>query len=61
VKLGRDLGNEAEILSGITQADQVILSPPEWLSNGDTVRTASAATLAKVASTESPRAAPSEK
>jgi RND family efflux transporter MFP subunit len=38
IKLGRDLGNDAEILSGVTLADQVILSPPEWLSNGDTVK-----------------------
>jgi RND family efflux transporter MFP subunit len=38
IKLGRDLGNDAEILSGVTLADRVILSPPEWLSNGDTVK-----------------------
>jgi RND family efflux transporter MFP subunit len=39
IKLGRDLGNDAEILSGVTIADRVILSPPEWLSDGDAVQT----------------------
>jgi RND family efflux transporter MFP subunit len=37
VKLGRDLGNDAEILSGLSLADRVVLSPPEWLSTGDVV------------------------
>ncbi len=40
VKLGRDLGNDAEILGGITTADRVIDSPPEYLSSGDAVRLA---------------------
>jgi RND family efflux transporter MFP subunit len=43
VKLGRDLGNDAEILAGVSLADQVILSPPEWLSNGDAVNVQGAA------------------
>jgi RND family efflux transporter MFP subunit len=40
VKLGRNLGNNAEILSGITTADRVIDSPPEYLGTGDAVRLA---------------------
>ena len=56
VKLGRDLGNDAEILSGVTVADRVIDSPPEWLSNGDTVQAAagSGATPVKVAEQAAP-------
>ena len=38
VKLGRNIGNDAEILTGLTQADRVIDSPPEWLNAGDVVR-----------------------
>jgi RND family efflux transporter MFP subunit len=38
IKLGRDLGNDAEILSGVTVTDRVVLSPPEWLSDGDAVK-----------------------
>ena len=56
VKLGPDLGNEAEILAGITTADQVILSPPEWLSSGDVVQLASpdAGTAAAAAAKAAP-------
>ncbi len=48
VRLGRDLGNDAEILSGITMADRVIDSPPEWLSNGDTAQAMAPAGAAPV-------------
>jgi RND family efflux transporter MFP subunit len=40
VKIGRDLGNDAEIVTGLTSDDRVILSPPEWLSSGDVVKVA---------------------
>ena len=43
VKLGRSIGNDAEILAGLTQADRVIDSPPEWLNSGDVVHVSSPA------------------
>ncbi len=43
VKLGRDLGEQVEILAGLQPGDQVIDSPPEFLRNGDAVRLASRA------------------
>ncbi|WP_158746676.1 efflux RND transporter periplasmic adaptor subunit [Acidisphaera sp. L21] len=60
VKLGPDLGNEAEILAGITLTDRVILSPPEWLSDGDVVQLPDAATAAamKVADQTTPVPSP---
>jgi RND family efflux transporter MFP subunit len=38
VKLGRNLGTEVEVLSGLTPQDRVIDSPPDSLSTGDQVR-----------------------
>ena len=40
VSAGRDLGSEIEILSGVTPSDRVIDSPPDSISTGDTVQTA---------------------
>jgi RND family efflux transporter MFP subunit len=42
VILGRDLGNEVEIVSGLTADDSVILNPPDSLTTGETVRVAAA-------------------
>jgi RND family efflux transporter MFP subunit len=38
VKLGRNLGTDVEVLSGLTVRDRVIESPPDSLSTGDRVR-----------------------
>jgi RND family efflux transporter MFP subunit len=38
VKLGRNLGTDVEVLSGVTPKDRVIESPPDSLSTGDRVR-----------------------
>jgi hypothetical protein len=38
VKLGRNLGADVEVLSGLTVRDRVIESPPDSLSTGDLVR-----------------------
>jgi RND family efflux transporter MFP subunit len=38
IALGRDLGTEVEILSGVSADDRIIDSPPDSLANGDTVR-----------------------
>jgi len=40
IKLGRDLGDQAEVLSGLSSSDKLIDSPPEWLSEGDEVKVA---------------------
>ncbi len=38
ITLGRDLGNEVEVVSGISAADSVIETPPDSLVTGETVR-----------------------
>jgi membrane fusion protein, multidrug efflux system len=38
VKLGRDLGNTVEILSGLAAADRVIFNPPDAIADGMTVQ-----------------------
>jgi RND family efflux transporter MFP subunit len=42
VKLGRNLGTDVEVLTGITPSDRVIESPPDSLANGDVVHVQSA-------------------
>jgi multidrug efflux pump subunit AcrA (membrane-fusion protein) len=41
VVLGKDYGNEVEIVSGLTQDDLVIMDPPDSLTSGAVVRTVS--------------------
>jgi RND family efflux transporter MFP subunit len=41
IRAGRDLGTQMEVLGGLTQADQVINSPPDSLIAGERVRLAS--------------------
>jgi RND family efflux transporter MFP subunit len=38
IKLGRDYGNEVDVVAGLTPGDRVINSPPETLRNGDHVQ-----------------------
>ena len=40
ITLGRDMGNEVEVVSGLNAGDQVIVSPPDSLISGETVRVA---------------------
>ncbi|WBO20789.1 efflux RND transporter periplasmic adaptor subunit [Sphingomonas abietis] len=40
IKIGRDSGDTLEVTSGLTKTDKVIDSPPDALSNGDTVKVA---------------------
>jgi len=40
VTLGRNLGTEVEVLTGLTLSDRVVNSPPDSLADGDTVRIA---------------------
>jgi len=41
VTLGRNLGTEVEVLTGLTQSDRVVNSPADLLASGDIVRIAS--------------------
>jgi RND family efflux transporter MFP subunit len=38
--IGRNLGTQVEVLKGLTSSDRIVNSPPDSLSNGDTVRIA---------------------
>ncbi len=42
VVLGKDYGNEVEVVSGITPDDQVIMDPPDSLMSGSVVRVVAA-------------------
>ncbi len=46
VSLGRNLGTKVQILSGLSPSDKVINSPPDSLSNGETVKVAPEAVAA---------------
>jgi membrane fusion protein, multidrug efflux system len=52
VKLGRNLGNDVEIRSGVTLAQRLIDNPLEFLSSGDVVRIAGQTTVPRTASAE---------
>lgn len=41
IVVGRDFGNEVEIVSGITRSDLVIVNPPDSLISGEMVRVVS--------------------
>jgi RND family efflux transporter MFP subunit len=63
IEVGRDLGTEVEVTSGIAASDRVIDSPPDSIGAGDLVKVAapaavspSAAPAAKVAVGEAPAA-----
>jgi multidrug efflux pump subunit AcrA (membrane-fusion protein) len=47
VTLGRDFGQEVEILAGLSPKDRVILNPSDSLMGGTTVRIAAPATPEK--------------
>lgn len=38
VKLGRDLGREVEVLSGVDAKDELVLNPPDAIAQGEPVR-----------------------
>jgi RND family efflux transporter MFP subunit len=63
VKLGRNLGTDVEVVSGLAPRDRVIDSPPDSLSTGDQVRVADSAPEAEHgprASQPAPSRAPKE-
>lgn len=44
IVIGRDYGTEVEVVSGLSEGDSVIVSPPDSLVAGESVRRATAAT-----------------
>jgi RND family efflux transporter MFP subunit len=49
VAVGRNYGTDFEVLGGITEADRLVLNPPDWLANGQTVAIAPAEPSASAA------------
>jgi RND family efflux transporter MFP subunit len=54
VTLGRNLGTEVEVLSGLTPSDRIIKSPPDALADGDLVHVAGQSAPSKVRETSTP-------
>jgi len=46
VDVGRNLGENFEVLAGVTESDRVVLNPPDWLADGQGVALAPAASAA---------------
>lgn len=44
IKLGRDFGNDVEVLSGLNATDRVVMNPPDGITDGMTVKLAASAT-----------------
>jgi hypothetical protein len=40
IEVGRDFGDSAEVVAGLSSADRVIDSPPETMQSGDRVQLA---------------------
>jgi RND family efflux transporter MFP subunit len=57
VTLGRNLGTEVEVLSGLAASDRVINSPPDSLADGDLVHVAGQSAPSKVSETSAPESA----
>lgn len=43
VGVGRNFGDTTEVVDGLTEAERVVLNPPDWLADGQTVAVAPAA------------------
>jgi hypothetical protein len=63
VTVGRNYGAEIELLDGVDEADRLVMNPPDWLSNGQTVVVApnAPAKAASGASAPVPAALPASK
>jgi RND family efflux transporter MFP subunit len=55
VALGRNLGTEVEVLSGLAPSDRIINSPPDSLADGDIVRIAGASGKGNTRSAPEPK------
>jgi RND family efflux transporter MFP subunit len=50
VAVGRNYGEAFEVLDGVTEAERIVLNPPDWIADGQTVAVAPAETPAPGAS-----------
>jgi RND family efflux transporter MFP subunit len=50
VNVGRNFGVDVEVLEGVAASDRLVLNPPDWLANGQTVVVAAPAPAASAAS-----------
>ncbi len=53
IQIGRDMGTRVEVVAGLDASDRVIDSPPDWIAQGDHVRTEGGA-IAGAASAKPP-------
>jgi RND family efflux transporter MFP subunit len=58
VGVGRNFGETFEVLDGVTESDRVVLNPPDWLAEGQSVALAPAANAAQAASSPIGKDAP---
>jgi RND family efflux transporter MFP subunit len=54
VGVGRNLGESFEVLDGVTEAERVVLNPPDWLADGQRVTLAPEAEVAPSAPSGNP-------
>lgn len=57
IQIGRDMGTRVEVIAGLTTADRVIDSPPDWLAQGDQVHAIESAPATPAAKKEEPKIA----
>ena len=57
IQLGRDMGTRVEVVAGLTAADRVIDSPPDWIAQGDQVRATESAPASASPKAEAPKVA----
>ena len=57
VQIGRDIGNDIEVLSGLSASDRLIDAPLETLATGDKVRVVKDGSAARVVDADKPRTA----
>jgi hypothetical protein len=58
VSVGRNFGAEVELLDGVAESDRLVLNPPDWLADGQTVVVAPVMPAASTASAVAPSKAP---
>jgi RND family efflux transporter MFP subunit len=60
IQIGRDMGTRVEVIAGLTAADRVIDSPPDWLAQGDQVHAIETSPAATTPKKEQPKVAITE-
>jgi RND family efflux transporter MFP subunit len=60
IQIGRDMGTRVEVIAGLSAADRVIDSPPDWLAQGDQVHAVDSVPRPVTAKKETPKVAITE-